>query len=99
MAIYTEFIDFIVPINEIRAKYPGGWEACLRDHEPLLGGRVWHDDYLFRDGAMNQADISFLIQTWKSYGFTGKIQVNGQSEWGDFCVHQGLFGRPTLPCP
>lgn len=40
MAIDSEFIDFIVPIATIRAKYPGGWDQCLEDHEHLFGGRV-----------------------------------------------------------
>ena len=52
MSISTEFIDFIVPIETIRQKYPGGWEQCLKDHENLINGRVWFDDYLIRDGAM-----------------------------------------------
>jgi len=34
MAINTEFIDFIIPIDTIRKKYPGGWEQCLIDHAP-----------------------------------------------------------------
>lgn len=37
MAIDTEFIDFIVPIATIRAKYLGGWEQCLKDHGQILG--------------------------------------------------------------
>ena len=50
MSVALEFIDFIVPISTIREKYPGGWEQCLKDHSPLLGGRVWHDDHLLRNG-------------------------------------------------
>lgn len=57
MAIALEFIDFVVPISVIREKYPGGWEQCLKDHRQLIGGRVWFDAHLFRDGAMNPLDI------------------------------------------
>ncbi len=98
MAIQTEFIDFIVSIHAIRAKYPGGWEACLRDHAPLIGGRVWYDDYLFRDGAMSPHDIGMLVEEWTALGLVGRAQVDGQDCWVDFCVHEAMFGGATLPC-
>ena len=69
MAFALEFIDFIVPIAVIREKYPGGWEQCLIDHERLIGGRVWFDDHLLRDGAMNPNDIESLIEEWTELGF------------------------------
>ena len=81
MAINTEFIDFIVPIETIRRKYPGGWEQCLQDHAPLLGGRVWHDDYLLRDGAMNPMDMQRLVQEWESMGFTSTVEENGRKNY------------------
>ena len=98
MTIQTEFIDFIVSIHAIRAKYPGGWEACLRDHAPLIGGRVWYDDYLFRDGAMSPHDIGMLVEEWTALGLVGRAQVDGQDCWVDFCVHESMFGGATLPC-
>jgi hypothetical protein len=98
VAIQTEFIDFIVSIHAIRAKYPGGWEACLRDHAPLIGGRVWYDDYLFRDGAMSPHDIGMLVEEWTALGLVGRAQVDGQECWVDFCVHEAMFGGATLPC-
>ena len=98
MAIQTEFIDFIVSIHAIRAKYPGGWEACLKDHAALIGGRVWYDDYLFRDGAMSPHDIGMLVEEWTALGLVGRAQVDGQECWIDFCVHEAMFGGATLPC-
>ena len=98
MAIQTEFIDFIVSVAAIRAKYPGGWEACLKDHAPLIGGRVWYDDYLFRDGAMSPHDIGMLVEEWTALGLVGRAQVDGQECWVDFCVHEAMFGGATLPC-
>ena len=62
MAIALEFIDFVVPIALIRQKYPGGWEQCLRDHERLIGGRVWFDEHLLPDEAMNPTDIASLVE-------------------------------------
>ena len=74
MSISTEFIDFIVPIETIRQKYPGGWEQCLKDHENLINGRVWFDDYLFRDGAMGPLDIESIVERWEAIGFEGIVE-------------------------
>ncbi len=98
MAIALEFLDFIVPISAIRTKYPGGWEQCLRDHESLVGGRVWYDEYLFRDGAMNPVDIGTLVEEWTELGFSPMTKRNGKSVWQDCCVVESLFGGTTLPC-
>ena len=68
MAIALEFLDFVVPLERIRQKYPGGWDQCLKDHERLIGGRVWFDEYLLRDGAMNPADIESLVDLWGRAG-------------------------------
>lgn len=98
MAIALEFIDFIVPIAVIRTKYPGGWEQCLRDHEFLLGGRVWHDDHLFRDGAMNPGDIESLVEEWIELGFEPIVERDGHRIWKDCCVAESMFGGTTLSC-
>ena len=92
MAIDTEFIDFIVPIATIHTNYPGGWEQCLSDHEHLLGGGVWYDDHLFRNGAMNPVDIGSRVESWTELGFTPFNEVDGKTEWADFCVYEGMFG-------
>jgi hypothetical protein len=98
MAIETEFIDFIVPITTIQAKYPGGWDECLKDHRDSLGGAVWYDDYLFRSGAMNGRDITLLINEWTALGFTPYKEFNSSKEWADFCVHEGMSGGTKIPC-
>jgi hypothetical protein len=96
MAITTEFIDFIVPIKTIRDKYPGGWEQCLKDHEGLIGGRVWYDEHLFRDGAMNPMDIESLVERWEAMGFEGIVIENNRKFWKDICVFE--MGGATLQC-
>jgi len=96
MAIATEFINFIVPIQLIRDKYPGGWEQCLKDHKNLIGGRVWYDEYLFRDGAMNPTDIECLVDEWEAMGFEVFVEIENQKHWKDMCVFE--MGGPTLPC-
>ena len=100
MAVVLEFIDFIVPIEVIRKKYPGGWEQCLKDHDCLMGGsgRVWHDEHLLRDGAMNPADIAGLIDEWTKLGFEPYVVQGEREVWKDCCVVEGMFGGPTLPC-
>jgi hypothetical protein len=103
MAIALEFIDFIVPIEVIRAKYPGGWEQCLKDHAasieaPENPGSVWFDGHLFRDGAMSADNIEGIVEMWVSMGFEPEVEIDGQAHWKDFCVAEGLFGSTTLPC-
>ena len=98
MAIALEFIDLVVPIALIRQKYPGGWAQCLQDQERLIGGRVWFDEYLLRDGAMNPADIESLVEEWMSLGFQPTAEVDGQRIWQDCCVVESMLGGPTLPC-
>ena len=98
MAIALEFIDFVVPIALIRQKYPGGWEQCFEDHERLIGGRVWFDEHLLRDGAMNPADIGSLVDEWISLGFEPTVEVDGQRIWKDCCVTESMLGGATLPC-
>ena len=98
MAVALEFIDFIVPIEVIRAKYPGGWEHCIKDHAGLIGGRVWHDDHLFRDGAMSPAGIEALVKEWTEMGLAPMAIVDGKRIWNDCCVTEHMFGGPTLPC-
>ena len=98
MAVALEFIDFIVPRAVIEEKYPGGWDKCLKDHAYALGRRVWHDEHLFRDGAMNPRDIQILVEEWIDLGFEAFVDVDGQKHWKDCCVVEHMFGGPTLPC-
>ncbi|MEO7326781.1 MAG: hypothetical protein ABIW82_18315 [Dokdonella sp.] len=98
MAILLEFIDLIVPVAVIRQKYPGGWEQCLRDHEELIGRRVWYDTHLFRDGAMGRDDMGLLVEAWKARGFESFGLDGDAMVWKDMCVAESLFGGATLRC-
>ena len=98
MAIALEFIDFIVPISTIEKKYPGGWQQCLNDHSHLLGGRVWYDDHLLRNGAMNPLDIEALANRWRNLGFEPTGEENGRRFWKDFCITEFELDGLTLPC-
>jgi hypothetical protein len=98
MAIELEFINFIVPRSIIEKKYPGGWKQCLADHENVIGGRVYFDEYLFRDGAMNPRDIAALVEEWASLGFHTHDGGDTPMKWVDVCVVEEMSGRATLPC-
>ena len=98
MAIQLEFIDFVVPISIIKEKYPGGWEGCLRDHASSIGGCVWFDKNLFRDGAMNPNDIEPLVKKWNEFGFETMSPRNGEQIWKEVCVVESMFVGSTLPC-
>jgi hypothetical protein len=98
VAIKLEFINFIVPIKIIKEKYSGGFEQCLKDHEKLIGGCVWYDEHLFRDGAMNPTDIGNIVNKWRYLGFHTHDGGDKPVKWIDVCVVEGLFGGTTLPC-
>lgn len=98
MAIKCEFIDFIIPIDKIDLVYPGGFRKFKEDHIRGFSGRLYHDDFLFRDGAMNHMDIERLVNEWEALGLKGIIEIDGKKQWLDFCVVEGMFGGLTLPC-
>jgi len=97
MAVQLEFINLLVPIEIIKEKYLGGWEACLEDHRDAIGCRIWYDDHLFRDGAMNPMDMQFLVTCWESLGFETKREVDGTIVWQDVCVTDFINGN-SRPC-
>ena len=97
MAIKLEFYDLIVPVKTIQKKYPGGWKECLKDHDGDIGGRVWYDEHLFRDGAMSPNDIGNLVEWWSDKGFYTHDESDNP-KWLDVCVVQSIFGGATMPC-
>ncbi|GHS93483.1 hypothetical protein AGMMS50276_04120 [Synergistales bacterium] len=97
MAVALEFIDFLVPISVIRKKYPGGWEQCLKDYGGY--GAAWHDEYLFRYGAMSGMAMEAIVNEWKKMGFKPTGKKNGQTVWKDCCVAESFpCAGATLPC-
>jgi len=98
MAIHCEFIDLIIPIANINKVYPGGFVKYKSDNIEGFSGRLWHDDYLFRDGAMDGGVMQSLCQEWEQRGLQGAVETNGRMQWKDFCVVENLFRGPTLPC-
>ena len=98
MAILLEFINVIIPIKNIeRCQSIGGFAGLLEKETEAIGRRVWHDDYLYRDGAMNPEDAKDIVQFWEAQGLTTHAAVDGAPQWIDICVVD-YFGGPTLPC-
>ena len=98
MAIVLEFINLLVRRSTIEEKYPGGWAGCLRDYQYEIGGRVWYDDHLFRDGAMNPLDMKMIVEEWERLGFTTQADVEGKTVWQDVCVMEERSLGPIPPC-
>ena len=102
MAIKLEFFDFIIPIRIIDSAYSGGFTQFKKDYSinGNSSGKYWHDNHLFRDGAMSSRDIQVIVKEWEKLGLKGKIKVNGQNQWKDFCIlgGLGLSKHPNLSC-
>jgi len=96
MAIRCEFIDIVIPIANIDRVYPGGFDAFKHENAKLFGGRLWHDDHLFRDGAMSPMDATQCVKFWERHGLKPMETRNGKQVWMGLCVV--MFGGPTLPC-
>jgi hypothetical protein len=97
MAVYLEFINLIIPRDHIEAVYEGGWDQFVSDNQSAIGGRIWFDDHLMRDGAMSPGDMGLLIDLWTSIGLNPIGEKDGQKFWKDCCVVDTMFGA-TLPC-
>jgi hypothetical protein len=98
MAVALEFLNLVIPIKKIEQHHPGGWGRYLDDHKNLIGRRIWFDDYLLRDGAMNPKDMSDFIDEWVGFGLHTIEETRGKPCWVDCCVISSAFSAPTLPC-
>jgi len=106
MAIALEFLDLVIPIVRIHESYPGGWNQCLEDFDAAIGRRVWYDEHLFRDGAMDPHEMKRRVEGWAVLGFevTGLRAAGARARakpvryWKDVCVVDWAHGGATLPC-
>jgi hypothetical protein len=106
VAVALEFLDLLIPIVRIQESYPGGWQQCLADFDAAIGGRVWYDDHLFRDGAMDPAEMKRRVEGWAVLGFeVAGRRAAGRGPgakparyWKDVCVVDWAHGGATLPC-
>jgi hypothetical protein len=97
MAIHCEFIDIIIPIANIDKVYPGGFAAYKTDHKDEFNGRMYHDEYLFRDGAMSPQVAQSIVEEWESRGIIPITLIDGTEHWNELCSINILTGL-TRPC-
>ena len=98
MAINCEFINLIIPINKIDVVYPGGFQKFKEEHTNEFSGRFYHDNLLFRDGAMNYKDVNHTVKEWEAKGLHGLTEINGEKLWLDLCVIDTMSSGSDIPC-
>ena len=97
MALQSEFINIIIPIENIERVYQGGFDAYKVEHEKEFTGRMYHDQFLFRDGAMSLQDTQDIIDKWEALGLVPLKIVDGKEHWNELCVVFMLTGL-IRPC-
>ncbi|KPJ98524.1 MAG: hypothetical protein AMK71_11265 [Nitrospira bacterium SG8_35_4] len=98
MAIRLEYINLIIPIKNINLSYPGGFELFRAHHQNKFGEAFWHDAHLFRDGAMNAAEVESLVLFWQQKGLVPYDETDGVKKWRDMCIVESFCTEPTFPC-
>ena len=91
MSIPIEFMNIIIPVEVIEAKYLGGWAQCQIDLQVNeVGSPRWSDGELFRDGAMNHWDMNAIIGFWEELGLVGEFGRGSTRRWKDYCLDATL---------
>jgi hypothetical protein len=98
MSVRLEALSLLVPIRLIEARYPGGLQACIDDHEALLGTRVWFDASLWCHAAATPDEIRGLVDGWRAVGLVPVVPAGDAWLWNDVCVVDTALHAPTLPC-
>lgn len=98
MAIKLIYYNVIIPRANIERVFPGGFNALLKYHEEKGSiGRIWYDEYLYRDGAMSPGDTETIGRYWEKLGLKLVEKKEDKDHWKDICVVDFVSG-PTLPC-
>jgi len=98
MAIKLEFINIIIPRQNVEKYYPGGFTGYLRDHPYMEEDPLYfYDDFLVREGSMSPQGAENIVKQWESRGLHPFSTDHGQQKWNELCVVDFLAG-PTLPC-
>lgn len=97
MPVRLEFLNIIIPIKSIEKAYKGGFEEFMRYHFYMVGGKVWYDDYLVRDGVMDPTYMKPIIENLERRGLKGIVLKDGIEQWQDFCVIDEL-AELDIPC-
>lgn len=97
MAIHCEFINIIIQIATIDRVYPGGFVAYKAAHAKEFTGRMYHDEYLFRDGAMSAGNAEAIVAQWQERGLVPTSMIDGVEHWHELCSVNMMTGL-TRPC-
>jgi hypothetical protein len=98
MSIRLEALSLLVPVRLIEARYPGGLQACIDDHEALLGVHVWFDARLWCHAAATPGEMRALVDGWRVVGLEPLVREGGAWRWNEVCVVDAALHAPTLPC-
>lgn len=90
MAVLIEAISVIVRGETIEARYPGGWQAYVKDAPNMT---LCNDEHLARVGFMAPYDVDRFVSRLKRLGF--EFVRDGMAI--DVCVVDQLQG-PTVRC-
>lgn len=99
MAIHLQSLNLLVPMRLISSRYPGGIEACIDDHESLIGTRIWFDASIWRHGADTPEAMAILVEGWRSVGLQPLAREHDGNRWLDLCVVDSTRASRALPCP
>lgn len=101
MAIHLQSLNLLVPMRLISTRYPGGIEACIDDHESLIGTHIWFDPSIWRHGADTLEAMACLIEGWRNVGLLSHSREAGANCWRDLCVVDSTRAGRALPwrCP
>lgn len=99
MSIEMQFINIIVPLQNLKKcrEYNNLTKVLSRYNPAIISKIILHDNYIFRDGAMNWYDINAELQFWKKQGLKLTKIKNHRRYWCDLCVVDMSDG-PTKPC-
>lgn len=59
-----------------------------------IGKTIWYDEHLYREGAMNVADIEMIIRKWEKRGLKLLEEVDGKKVFKDLCAVDVGRGPP-----
>jgi len=72
-------------------------KGAFREHFPSVPPVSYHDSYLYREGCMNEYDLSDMLDDWENRGFELIEVKDGQKHWKEVCVAYSGHG-PSYPC-
>jgi len=95
--VLSTFYSIIIPIENLR-RILSKKELQKVLTERSYKGKVWFDDYLYREGSMSPIDNEYIIKFWEDKGLVPIEIKNGKKYWKDLCLIAFPDDKATLPC-